>query len=316
MFEDLIYCINNEINIREDEWFNRIEYKKYQYESNENKVGSLNKSLYDLHKDLYTSDGLLASIYEIDKPSDDFLTGCFIARMLSEHLNPNEYFQTYLAGMTDTGVNAGINYFMKRFQKSWIHYGTNIQYRKPIPLNYLNGNQRTGDLSDINTVISINMQLIEKTNNLISIIYDVRPKTVHMLYLAFVLMLNLSQSGLGIIRLPNLDDVSNLHMKNFLILILGFFNKVSILSAAWCKYPKYYIVFRESKIVRKDRFRNRIIKYVEFLKENPNTYLFTEACIKKNKDIDKYWPPVFNNIKNITSDEVDSEWIDFLDIKS
>lgn len=315
MLKDLIYNINLDINIREDDWFNRMEYKKYQYESNDNVNESkvINNELYDLHKDLFTSDGMLSIIYEINKPNEDFLIGCSIAHMLINHLNANEYFQTYLAGITQDGINAGINYFMKRFQKSWIHYGTNINYTKPIPLNYLNGNQRTGDLSDINTVISINMQLIEKTNNLIGMIYDIRPKSAHMLYLAFVLVLNLSKTGLGVIRLPNVNDISSLHMKNFLILVMSFFNNVSIMSANWCRVPKYYIIFHDSKVVRKDRFRNRIIKYVEFLKDNPNTYLFNEDCIKKNKDIDKFWPPKSIKI-DLSSETISNEWIDFLNI--
>lgn len=336
--------------INDDMWFKRAIPNSFQLTlPNETKqTDKLNiANLHNLHKDLFGNDGYLATLFSISNPIDDFLTGCYFAYLTRNILHVGERFQIYVVGATKADLFNGLSHMYKKFRLSHVYFGTDNKYPKPMPNNYLNGIRKIGDVTNPNDVTSISIQIVEKLNNLLINICDVLPKTIVQLYLMFALLLNGQPKNISIMRLPDVDAFSSVHMVNFFVLVQSLFNDVKTYHVTWTSKPKYYMIFGNCKVLRKDKYRNRIIKYVEYQMHNVDTMLFDKKLIVPltipftiptivqdnkmeidteekvpNNDIIDDWEDITIDISyvtdvqnNYTNEEINALWIDLIDKK-
>lgn len=243
-------------------------------EEGEIKESKSTTSQYEDHKSLFGYDGILKTVFNIYQPvTPDFLTGCHFGHLIKPHIS--ESFYAHFVGSTNSSVLDGFKYLLKRHRWQW--FGTDKNVPIPMPVNYVNGQFRSGDINDCNTVNSIVIQLMERANNLQLVVCDVDPKQVHNLYLSFVFLMNIADRGYGFMRLPNHMKWGK-HMMNFFILVCLMFD-VKVHTIPWCETVKYYLEVSNPKITRRDKYRSRIMKYVECLKQDDELMLFSKELI-------------------------------------
>lgn len=233
------------------------------------------------YEPLLGNDGFLSTIFHINNPDEDFLTACYIGQFVKQSLQYDEVFQSYILGANRPSLIRGLHCIFHSPMK-WTWFGTDKYHAPPIPPNYLNG-VFNKDIRDVNVIHNISIQLAEKTNNLLLVVCDIKPISMVDLYISLAMILNASDRGQGFMRMPPrlCDKFTHEQLAAFYLLVSYLYKGVVIHKTTWTKERKFYLQLNGVKIRRKDKYRMKIIKFIEKLMLHPQLYIFHEDLIKE-----------------------------------
>jgi len=247
-------------------------------------------SHFNFYSEYLGKNSVMNVLYNFKNISGDFLTGIYIGNCyvkkddnISFHFGYSEILH---------GIN---NYLGKKYNKLWDYYfaDKNCSGSKKL----VNGHCDSGDIENINVVLSIKNDLYKISEKITFYTCDVYPKNIKYLYNS--LLFAFEVKNFSFIRIGNPNEW-NLEFVNFILFVMMMFKKVKIFKASWFDKPKYYLLL--SEIVDDDQTQIIImnyIKYLEYLARSDKCenicHLFTKKFITKH--IQEY-----NNISKLKND--------------
>lgn len=274
--------------LTDEYWYQKdtTEFTKsiFDVQKTNNSSNNINSEKYE---PLLSSDGYLSTIFHINNPTVDFLTGTYIGQLARQTLQYDEVFQSYILGANQPSLINGMHCVFHRPLK-WSWFGSDKYHAPPIPPNYLNGafGSQTG-IRDVNVIHNISIQLAEKTNNLMLVVCDIKPVSSVDLYISLAMILNASDRGQGFMRMPTIisDKFTYEQLAAFYLLVSYLYNTVKIHKTTWTKECKFYLQLSGVKIRRKDRYRLKVIKFIEKLLQTPQLYILHADLIKEKYNL-------------------------------
>jgi hypothetical protein len=221
---------------------------------------------------------LIPSIISNDLVVDsDFLTGYYLSKF---HMKFGNSIISFHAGLTKDSLIRGIYYnLLKQDKKTkWQMYGCD---RKTIPIYnsmYVNGINKPCDIYNRNTMLSINIQLSEKTtqNNLDLYTADIKTTNTADVLKQYMLIKDyIASRGYLILRLPSIWKNCFTSMATLLIFLSSQYRNIKIFKTPWGKLPKYYLLLSDKKNKTDAAVNKTLLAYLADLLQNENLPLMS-----------------------------------------
>lgn len=302
-------------------WYKQGREVKFTYELKvfENIPDQKQTETKNTYKELVGHNGWLSSIYGATV-TDDFLTGYYFAKYWLSTLSDVALTGFYF-GASKRQLHNGIQYYFDSKKKKLTCYYADHQHVKPY---YLNGITKSGDLTNLDVLKSIRIQISNVTSDLSYYICDINPKTsVHLYNSLFLALTDLSAKGIAIIRLPSptqWSTIGNTALFNFLLLATIRFKTVHVFKTPWGLVPRYYLI--ASNPTKFSSAENvTYYKYLIDLKNNKVINFFHDMLYDDETTIGEslathitYVNALFDKLikyeETINTEEANSKWLD------
>lgn len=198
--------------------------------------------------DLLTDNGWIASVFDIDGVTDDFLTGYYIGH---QYLNKTSgKHNVFFAGCGRPGFIQGLAFRMKAQKLHW--YGAD-KAGQPDDAK-ISGVVQQGDLTKLNFIRSLGNQLDELVPNGLSLfVSDINYDNVHSLLKIITIGLNnVRDDGLSVLRIPDphaWGKIGFASILNLIFFILNTYNHVRVFKTPWGTKTRYYLLYSEFRKV-------------------------------------------------------------------
>ena len=218
----------------------------------------------------------------------DYMTGYFIAKQLL--MVKSKKTKIFLAGLTKDNILFGIRDVLEQKKNKTSYIGCDSVLSKTHKKNYCNGISKQCNIHDINSVLSINIELGEKlpTNSMDLYVADVRPNNTYDVLCSYLIQYGFtSKTGTIILRIPNNWKDTSTSMITLILYFISEYKSVRIFKTPWGSTPKYYLMLFAPKNDTTAQRKLCLISYAKELKQNPNLPLFKDLVFDDpEEDVD------------------------------
>jgi hypothetical protein len=250
--------------------------------------------------------------------NDDYLTGYFIAKELLPI--KSRKIKVFMAGLTKDSMLHGIIDSLGN-KKIKVEYNGCDKYISSIhKQKYYNGVSKKCNIHDINSAVSINIELGEKISvkSLDLYIADIKATNTYDVLCSYIIQHTfMSKNGTIILRLPNVWKDCSTSMITLLLYFISQYKSVRIFKTPWGQYSRNYVLLYGLKETISQTKKNNLISYAKELKDSPNIPLYRDVVFdteyedeyeKSNNAANNY---VASNDENKDSDCNDTVDIDY-----
>jgi hypothetical protein len=234
----------------------------------------------------------------------DYMTGYFIAKQLL--MIKSKKTKIFLAGLTKDNILFGIRDVLEQKKNKTSYIGCDAVLSKTHKKNYCNGISKQCNIHDINSVLSINIEMGEKlsANSIDLYVADVHPNNTYDVLCSYLIQYGFtSKTGTIIMRIPNNWKDTSTSMITLILYFISEYKSVRIFKTPWGSTPKYYIILFAPKNDTTAQRKTCLISYTKELKQNPNLPLFKDVVFDDSEDEDQHEDDGGNN----DNEDIDSE---------
>ncbi len=282
-FAPYIYDISN---ISLDPFDSNLFYKKsyrraYEYEFPFDGVKQ-NKRRQNFYKHIQE---YLTNIIKERLVNEDYLSGYFITKeMLSIK---TKKIKIFMAGLTKDSILHGIMDASITKNISVDYIGCDRVMSKIYRYKYYNGVSKKCNVHDIDSAVSINIELGEKISikSIDLFIVDIKAATTCDVLCSYIIQYTfMSKNGTIILRLPDSWNKIYTSMVTLLIFFISQYKSVRIFKTPWGNIPKVYILLYGLKEEITQAKKMSLISYAKELKNQPNLPLYKNIVFETEFD--------------------------------
>ena len=227
---------------------------------------------------------------------DDFLTGYFISKTLI-NINKN-VIKLFIAGMTNNSMMHGIIDGLNKTSVDF--YGCDKRPSRIYSNKYFNGVTKRCDVNDINSAVSINIELCERfpINVFDIFISDICQKDASSVLSSFMIHHSLvMRNGIILLRLP--DDWTEFYtaMASIIMFFVYHYEVVKVIKIPWGIKSRSYIYLSFPRCEINQKKKANIISYIKELQANKNLPLLASSVFEnENNETEQKILEEINNV--------------------